>query len=118
MHDFMRCNHLSVRVRTNVGQLAKGYMQSVKKYFTRRVMTSFKNRVHDPRFFCNMDETAVYFDLKPIRTVHTNGEKTVFIRIGRSSANRCTVCVTISMDATKLPLFVIIKRTPRGRIDT
>eukprot|EP00171_Calliarthron_tuberculosum_P007457 IDg7457t1 len=61
VYDFMRRNHLSVRVRTNVAQLTKGHMRSLKKDFARCVMTSFKNRVHDPSVFLNMDEKAVYF---------------------------------------------------------
>eukprot|EP00171_Calliarthron_tuberculosum_P020423 IDg20423t1 len=81
-------------------------------------MTSFKNRVHDMRFFCNIDKTAVYLYCKPIRAVHIKSEKTVSIRFGVSSANRCIVCITVSMDGTKLPLFFIFKATPRGRIDT
>eukprot|EP00171_Calliarthron_tuberculosum_P001858 IDg1858t1 len=105
----MRRNHLSVRVRTYFGKLSKGHIQSVKKDFALRVMKSFKNRVLDQRFFCNIDEIAVYFDYKPTRTVQTKGEKSVSIRISRSSANRCTVCMMVAMDGTKVPLFVIFK---------
>eukprot|EP00171_Calliarthron_tuberculosum_P022923 IDg22923t1 len=84
-------------------------MQSVKKDFALRVMTSFKNHVHDPRFICKMEKTAVYFDFKPTRTALTKGKKTVSICICGSSANRCTVCVTVAMDGTKLSLLVIFK---------
>eukprot|EP00171_Calliarthron_tuberculosum_P006093 IDg6093t1 len=84
VYDFMRRNHLSVCLRTHVGQLTKGHMQSVKKDFACRVMTSFKNRVHDPRFFCNMDETAVYFS----RHQQGGGGVMVWVRIrGEASQN-------------------------------
>eukprot|EP00171_Calliarthron_tuberculosum_P019698 IDg19698t1 len=47
-------------------------------------MTSFKNRVNDPRLFCSMDETAVYFDCKMTRTVQTNvGKLSSFALVDR-----------------------------------
>eukprot|EP00171_Calliarthron_tuberculosum_P018575 IDg18575t1 len=105
----MRYNQLFVRVQIHVGQLTKGHMQYFKKYFARRVITLFKNRVHDMRLFCNMDETAV----KLTNAVHTKGDNTVSVHNGGSSANRCTVFVTVAMDGTELLLFVIFKGARR-----
>ena len=64
-----------------------------------------------------MDETNVYFNCKPKRTVNLRGQKTISIRIGSSTSMRVTLCVTIAMDETKLPLFLIFKGAPRAKIE-
>ncbi len=61
-----------------------------------------------------MDETAIYFHCKPKRTVPRKGDKTM---IGRSSSRRLTLCVSVALDGTKLPLFVIFKGKSGGSID-
>ena len=67
-------------------------------------------------FLINMDETALYFNSPPTRTVHTKGEKTVSVNIQGASL-RVTVAVSIAMNRTKLRLFVIFKGKPRGSIE-
>ena len=64
-----------------------------------------------------MDETAVYLNCSPNRTVHMKGEKTVAATIGIASSARFTLAVTVSTDGMKLPLFVIFKDTPRVSIE-
>ena len=38
------------------------------------------------------------------------------VRHGSSANKRCTVCVTVAADGTRLPLFVIFKGSPNGPI--
>ena len=64
-----------------------------------------------------MDETAVYFNCSPNRTVHPKGEKTVSIMTGETSSTRFTLAVSVALDGSKLPLFATFEGVPGGRID-
>ena len=44
------------------------------------------------------------------------GATTVSVRHGSSDNKRCTICVTVAADGTKLPFFVIVKSAVIGRI--
>lgn len=55
-------------------------MEAVRKEYYKQIMTSYVNRISDPNFFVNMDETAVYFDCKSTRTVNLkDGKKSITI---------------------------------------
>ena len=92
-------------------------MQSVKQDFCRCLMTSYNNTLRNPRFLVNMDETAVYLNCSPNRTVHPKREKTVPIMIGGTFSTRFKLAISDATDDSKLPLFVIFKGIPDGRID-
>ena len=49
-----------------------------------------------------MDQTAVYLNCAPNRTVHPKGENTVSSIVGGSSSICFTLAVTIAMDESKL----------------
>ncbi len=72
---------LSVRMRTRVSQITADAMQPVKQNSCKRIMTSFRNRINNPKFLVNMDETAVFLNCTPIRAVDPTGERTVSIRV-------------------------------------
>ena len=117
VNRFMARHSLSVGTRTRVSQVTAAAMQPIRQQFCRRLMTSYKHRINDPYFLVNMDETAVYLNCSPNRTVHMKGEKTVSVMIGGASSMRFTLAVTVAMDGTKLPLFVIFKGTPGGKVE-
>ena len=117
VYAFMRCNNITVRTATHVGQKTASNMMKVQQDYAKRTMMSYFNNVSDAKLFVNMDETNIHFNCKPKRTVHTKGSKTISIRIGCSTSLRVTLCVSIAMDGTKLPLFIIFKGKPNGHID-
>lgn len=63
----------------------------------------------DRSMISKIDRTVVYFDTKATSTIDIKGEKRVSVRTGANSGKRATLCVTVSADSTKLPLFVIFK---------
>ena len=63
-----------------------------------------------------MDQTNVYFNCAPQNTVHRKGERTISVQLGGSSS-RLTLCVAAAKDWSKLPLFVVMKGEPGGRIE-
>ena len=79
-------------------------------------MKAFYNKVGNKNYFVNMDETAIFFDCKPKRTVNVRGPCTVGIRVG-GSGSRLSLCVSITFDGTKRPLFVVSKAMPRGPVE-
>ena len=84
--------------------------------FAQSSMTLVHINVISEHYFVNIDETAVYFDSNHNCTIYERGAKTVLLRRGCTADKRCTVCVNVSGDGTKLPLFVVFKRTANGRI--
>ena len=70
----------------------------------------------DRRFILNMDQMPVYFCMTRKKTLEVVGVKTVHIRMSTSNTKRATVAVTIAADGTVLPLSIVFKGKPDGRI--
>ncbi len=70
----------------------------------------------DRRFIINMDQTPVYFAMNAKRTLELVGTKTIHVRTSTHDTKRATVAVTITADGTVLPLMVVFKSKPNGRI--
>jgi len=70
----------------------------------------------DRRYILNMDKTPVYFCMMRKKTLEVVGVKTVHIRTSTSDTKHATVAVPIAADGTVLPLTVVIKWKPDGRI--
>ena len=117
VYDFIKRRNLRVRTRTRTVQIQNAAMQPVKDAYCHRIMTSYNLRINNPKYLVNMDETAIYLNCAPKRTVHLKGEKTVSVMIGGSSSMRFTLAVTVAMDGTKLPLFVIFKGKQGGTVE-
>ncbi len=84
-------------------------MESVRRDFAQLLLTSYGSGIHDPPDVVNMDDTATYMDCSPNRTIHKTGEGTVSIMIGVPPYDRFTSALSVAMDGTKRPLFVILK---------
>ncbi len=116
VYDFLQRHNLCIRTRTRIAQVTDSVMLAVKKDFCFRVMQSYKYRINNPRYLVNMDQTAVFLNCSPTRTVDIKGKRTVSIRVGGSGSMKFTLCVAVALDGTKLPLFVIFKGQPNGSI--
>lgn len=73
--------------------------------------------INSPLYFVIINETVIYLNCYPKRTVYSKGEKTAPIMLGRGSRMRFKVAVFVAMDVTKLSFFAIINGTPVGSID-
>ena len=92
-------------------------MQSVKRDCCSRLMRMYLYCINNPLFFVNMDQTAVYLNCPPKRTVDGKGKKIISIRVRGTASMRFTLCIAVAMDGTKLPLFVICKGKPNGNVE-
>lgn len=52
-----------------------------QKSYNRNLMTTFRNRVGDPKYLMNMDDRAVRLNCNTNRKVHPSGQKTVAANI-------------------------------------
>ena len=113
VYQFLKRNNLAICTRTRISQIKAAEMEPLRLKFSRRVMTTYKNHINNPMFLINLDETAVYLNYPLIRTVHAKSEKTISVNIHGVSL-RVTVAVSIAINGTKLPLFVIFKGKAGG----
>ena len=91
-------------------------MEANRVEFVQSTMTLVHINGINKHCFVNMDETAVYFDSNHNRTINEKDGKTVSVRRGSTANKRCTVCVTVATDGSKLSLFVVFKGSANGRI--
>ncbi len=50
--------------------------------FCSRILSSFQKRVNNAHYFVNIDQTPVFMNFAPHRTVRRKGKNTVPIRVG------------------------------------
>ena len=99
---FRKRHDLVFRRPTRVSQYSPQQAEAVRTEFAQSTMTMVHMNSIPRNMFVNMDETAVYFDTDYNYTVNKKGAKTVSVRHGSSDNKRCTVCVTVAADGTKL----------------
>ena len=109
-----RYNFTSLRI-TSTSQILKGTMDQKMQDFLIKVMHVY-NRIIEEKYLVNMDRTNAYFNSLPQTTVHRKGDLTIFVKFG-GSPSRLTLFVAAAKDGTKLPLFVVMKGEPVGRIE-
>jgi Tc5 transposase DNA-binding domain len=113
VYRFLGRTGLSIRRPTRIGQKLTGHLQEVQNDMTKSIRKRLDvgGTLHglDPKYFINMDQTAVWFEMKSATTVDVVGAQTVSVRDSGSNSKRCTVCLAVAADGTKLPPFVVFK---------
>ena len=120
VYKFLIRQKLAVRRITHKGQKKWGHLDEVRK----DVVTNIRQRFEEGdmyhgmelHYMVNMDETAIYFEDKHHSSIDVQGTNTVACRDSSSSSKRCTVCIAVAGDGTKLPPFVIFKGQKGARI--
>ncbi len=115
-YRFSKRYPLSIRTHNRVSQITDAAMQPVRRDYCRRLMMTYGNRIDEPHYLINMDETAVFLNCIPNRTVYMIGEKTISVMIEGTKSMRFKLAISVAMDGTKLPFFVIFKATPGGSV--
>lgn len=93
-------------------QITPSAIQSVKQDFCFRVMPNFRNRITNESSLVNMDETEIHLNCSPNTTINLFGERTIAIFVDGTSSMHLTHPVSVTMDETKLPLFLIFEGKP------
>jgi hypothetical protein len=96
-----------------VGQKLSGHLKEVQDdaaaAIRKRLAPGGTLHGMDLKYFINMDQTAVYFEMKSTTTVHEKGARTVSVRESGSNSQRATIVLAVAADGTKLPPFVVFK---------
>jgi hypothetical protein len=112
----MRANSLVYRMGTHKTQhKPKDVVEEALDYMN--IMRPFLKGPHrDQRFILNMDHPPVFFCMMRKKTIEVIGVKTVHIHASTNDTKRAPVAVTIAADGTVLPLRIVFKGKPDGRI--
>ena len=121
VYKFYKKSNLSIRAVTHQGQKLNAHIQEIRKEFALHLQQRFGQtgscNMIGQDFICNMDQTAVFFECKPSKTVNRKGDKTIAVRNSGSNSHRMTVCLSVTASGQKLDPFVIFKVVPGGRIE-
>jgi hypothetical protein len=101
--------HTAQRPPAKVESEALDYMN-----YMCRIILGSTNR--DRHFILNMDQTPVYFLMNAKRTLELIEKKTIQICTSTDDTERATMAVTIAVDGMLLPLMVVFKGQPKGKI--
>jgi len=109
LQKFMRRHQLSLRSRTSLSQRLPADLEDKVASFTTFVKDLRSEDDFDDEFIINMDETPVFFDLIPNKTVEKQGSKSVIVRSSGSEKRHVTVILAIAADGAVLPTMIIFK---------
>ena len=117
VYRLLKRHRLPIRICALVSQVTDATMKATRQDYCRRLMTSYRNQISDPHYLVSMDETAIYRNCFPERSVDVTREKNISIMIRGALSIRFMLAIIFSMDGTKLPLFVIFKGKPVGSVE-
>ncbi|KAG6944268.1 hypothetical protein JG688_00017170 [Phytophthora aleatoria] len=86
---FKRRHRLSIRSRTRQRQVSPAELAKVAAEFSEKVQSKVAEL--GVSIVYNADQTAVFFEYLPSKTLNGKGEKTVWVRCGGKSKERATV---------------------------
>jgi hypothetical protein len=70
-----------------------------------------------PKYFVNMDQAAVYFEMKSKTTIDRKGASTMSCCDSGSNSRQCSVVIAVAADGTKLPPILFFKGKPGARVE-
>ena len=109
---FMTRHNLVLRAKTTIAQELPGDLETKIAEFRRQVR---ENGDFLYELIGNMDETPVYFDMVPSKTVDLKGKKTIKVRTTKSEKCRATATLSCTATGSMLPPMIVFKgTTPRS----
>ena len=107
----MRRHNLVLRAKTSMAQELPKDLEAKISEFRRQVRYIRENGDFPFELIANMDETPVYFDMVPSKTVDVKGKK----RTTKSEKCRLTAALSCTSTGAMLPPMLIFKgTTPRS----
>ncbi len=113
---FLRANSLVYRMGTHESQRKPDNITTEASDYTNLMRPLLEGPHRDRHFVLNIDQMPVFFCMTRKKTLEVIGVKTVHIRTSTNDTKRATVAVTIAADGTVLPLTIVFKGKPDGRI--
>ena len=106
---FMKRYDLSLRAKTSLAQRLPKDLEEKIESFHKFVVEKREEDEFDDNLINNMDETPVYFDLVPGKTVNEKGAKSVLIQTTGNEKRHYMVVLAVSANGDVLPPMIIFK---------
>jgi len=104
----------SFRTKTHIGQSMKESSLKDASLFWNEVYNNRLKYGFNTYGVGNMDETPIFFNMYPNKTIAKKGNKTILIKTQSQEKCRISVILCITADGEKLPPFLILKQKKRG----
>jgi hypothetical protein len=115
VYHFLVRNGYSIRQKTHIAQKEldiPGCIDCVVAVNERNRMYHVANE-----FIINMDETPLYNDQRPGKTIANKGQRSVHGKKTRTGEYRSTVILAVSLSGNKLPPMIIFKGKPGKTVE-
>jgi len=107
----------SFRTKTHIGQSMKESSLKDASLFWNEVYNNRLKYGFNTYGVGNMDETPIFFNMYPNKTIAKKGNKTILIKTQSQEKCRISVILCITADGEKLPPFLIFKAKEEGYIE-
>ena len=98
-----------MRRRTSISQKLPAQLESKLEPFYKECARIRRIGKYPLSLIGNMDETPMYFDMVPLKTIAQKGKKSVTIRSSGSEKRHITVVLAVTADGGILPPMIIFK---------
>ena len=105
----MRRSNLVLRARTSMAQTLPSDLENKIAQFRQVVHEMRLNGDFEYDLIANMDETPVFFDMVPSKTVDTKGKKSIRVRTTKSEKQRITAVLSCRHQAKCSLLWLYLK---------
>ena len=109
IEKFISRNQLSLRKRTSMSQKLPQQLESKISSFYLQCAKAIRIGKYPLELIGNMDETPMWFDIVPQRSIAKKGSKSVVIRTSGSDKRHLTVVLAVTADGSILPPMIIFK---------
>jgi DDE superfamily endonuclease. len=114
----LKSNGFSIRSATRVAQSSSEAVQDLANQFMDHVRPLLSLDCRDKQWIMNMDQTAMFFSMKPRTTIDEKGRRTVTVRDTKNGDSRITVAVSITADGRVLKPFLVMKGKKHSCIES
>ncbi len=108
--SFLTRHKLSFRQKTRQGQVSGCDAENMVQEFSKNILELVEE--HGIETIYNADQTAVFYEYLPKKTVDTTGTKTVWVKCGGKEKQRLTVMLLGDNKGNKYDPFVVVKTVP------
>ena len=113
---FMRRHSFVLRACTSMAKKLPGDLESKVVSFRDKVCSIRSRTDVNYDLLGNMDETPVFFDIVPGKTIEVKGKKTVRVRTTGTEKRHLTVVLSCTASGDMLPPMIIFKGKTKGSI--
>ena len=111
VRGFLRRHNLVLRSRTSIAQTLPADLEEKNTRFRQDVYFVRSNGDFSYDMIANMDETPIFFDTVPSKTVDRKGKKSIKVRTTKSEKRRITAVLACTATGDMLAPMVVFKGT-------